>query len=282
MVRAHQAAYGFLNPNITKYETLLGLLDQATQTQLSLQPIMAALVLYFEEINQALEEMAEEGELMLKEYGESMSLPSGMVSQALWSDKPSNTLADLLDPPPDLLQQLLQQSSEKMKRVGGSVKNLGDTALDEVIEYFSCLSKLFAEKLQTKQAAELRLSQVLARIEMSAIKTSNPKDSALPSEDSGIGGESESLAGSERHQCHRGYSKGEDTGNASRSCTDCRDDLEIDNLPPPPPEVLLDNSFNPLEVQCFPENVERYSGAGFAQEEETTQLLALSQNRGLG
>ncbi|XP_038131508.1 uncharacterized protein LOC119776916 isoform X3 [Cyprinodon tularosa] len=81
MVRAHQAAYGFLNPNITKYETLLGLLDQATQTKLSIQPIMAALVLYFEEINQALEEMAEEGELMLKEYGESMSLPSGMTRQ---------------------------------------------------------------------------------------------------------------------------------------------------------------------------------------------------------
>ena len=67
MVKAHQAAYAYLNPNISKYETLLGLLDQATQTQLSLQPMMTAFVMRFEEVNQALEEMAEEGEQMLKE-----------------------------------------------------------------------------------------------------------------------------------------------------------------------------------------------------------------------
>ncbi|XP_044232169.1 photoreceptor cilium actin regulator [Thunnus albacares] len=204
MVRAHQAAYAFLNPNIAKYETLLGLLDQAAQTQLSLQPMMSALVLRFEEINQALEEMAEEGELMLKEHGDYMALPSGMLGPAVMPAKPSTDTTNPLDPPPDLLQQLLQHSTEKMKLVGGSAQALGDTTLEEAAEYFSSLSKLLVVKLQAKQAVEQRLSQVLARVEGAAMRKSNPEDSALHSEDSGIGGENESLAGSERHRRHRG------------------------------------------------------------------------------
>lgn len=208
MVRAHQAAYAFLNPNISKYETLLGLLDQAAQTQVSLQPMMSALVLRFEEINQALGEMAEEGELMLKEHGDFMALPSGMMGPAVMQAKPSTAAASLPDLPPDLLQQLLQNSTEKMRLVGGSVQALGDTTLEEAVEYFSSLSKLLAEKLQTKQAVERRLTQVLARVEGAAIRKSNPEDSALHSEDSGIGGENggeiESLTGSERHCHHRG------------------------------------------------------------------------------
>ncbi|XP_007570704.2 uncharacterized protein pcare2 [Poecilia formosa] len=200
MVRAHQAAYNFLNQNISKYEILLGLLDQATQTQLSLQTPMSALALYFEEINQALEEMAEEGELMLKEHGDSMTLPSGMFGQAVCSAKPM----DNFDPSPDLLHQLLPDSSEKIRQVKSSVKTRSDTILEEGREYFSSLSKLYTEKLQAKQAAEFRLAQVLAKVETVTIRKSNPEDSALHSEDSGIGGESESLTGSERNHCHRG------------------------------------------------------------------------------
>lgn len=203
MVRAHQAAYAFLNPNISKYETLLGLLDQAAQTQLSLQPMMSALVLRFEEINQALDEMAEEGELMMKEYGDYMALPSGMMGPPVIQTKPTTAIASPPDPPPDLLQELLQHSTEKMRHVGSSVKALGDTTLEEAVEYFSSLSKLLAQKLQAKQAVEQRLAQVLAQVEGAAIRKSNPEDSALHSEDSGIGGENESLTGSERHR-HRG------------------------------------------------------------------------------
>lgn len=200
MVRAHQAAYNFLNPNISKYESLLGLLDQAAQTQSSLRPMMSALVLRFEEINQALEEMADEGELMLKEHGDCMTLPSGMMCSA----NPRTGTTCQTDPPPDLLQQLLQQSSEKMKLMGGSVQALGDTTLEEAAEYFSSLYKVLIQKLQTKQAAERRLAQVLAQIEGAAMIKSNPEDSTLHSEDSGIGGENESLTGSERHRRHRG------------------------------------------------------------------------------
>lgn len=203
MLRAHQAAYAFLNPNISKYETLLGLLDQAAQTQLSLQPMMSALVLRFEEIYQALEEMAEEGELMMKEYGDYMALPSGMMGAPVIKTKPTTAMASPPDPPPDLLQELLQHSTEKMRHVGSSVKALGDTTLEEAVEYFSSLSKLLAQKLQAKQAVEQRLAQVLAQVEGAALRKSNPEDSALHSEDSGIGGENESLTGLERHR-HRG------------------------------------------------------------------------------
>lgn len=201
-VRAHQAAYAYLNPNISKYETLLGLLDQAAQTQLSLQPMMSALVMRFEEINQALEELAEEGDLMMKEYGDYMALPSGMMGPVMQVKQTMGT-ARPPDPPPDLLQQLLQHSVEKMRLVGSSVQELGDTTLEDAVEYYASLSKVLFEKLQAKRTVEQRLTQVLARIEGAAMRKFNPEDSALHSEDSGIGGENESLPGSERHR-HRG------------------------------------------------------------------------------
>lgn len=201
-VRAHQAAYAYLNPNISKYETLLGLLDQAAQTQLSLQPMMSALVMRFEEINQALEELAEEGDLMMKEYGDSMALPSGMMGPVMQMKQTMGT-ARPPDPPPDLLQQLLQHSVEKMRLVGSSVQELGDTTLEDAVEYYASLSKVLFEKLQAKRTVEQRLTQVLARIEGAAMRKFNPEDLALHSEDSGIGGENESLPGSERHR-HRG------------------------------------------------------------------------------
>ncbi|XP_070782467.1 uncharacterized protein pcare2 [Enoplosus armatus] len=331
MVRAHQAAYAFLNPNISKYETLLGLLDQAAQTQLSLQPMMSALVFRFEEINQALEEMAEEGELMLKEHGDYMALPSGMLGPAVMQAKPSTAMTSPPDPPPDLLQQLLQHSTEKMRLVGGSVQTLGDTTLKEAVEYFSSLSKMLVEKLQAKQAAEQRLAQVLARVEGAAMRKSNPEDSALHSEDSGIGGENESLTGSERHRRHRGSAgsgscgsginirgafdtnlpnlvghneddeedeeeeedddddddeeyeddvvNGNEGGlvingnNNNNSWPDSRDDLDVDNLPPPPPEVLMDNSFQ--STQGTPGNEER------SQEDSVRSLPMINQNTGV-
>lgn len=203
MVRAHQSAYAFLNPNISKYETLLTLLDQAAQTQLSLQPMMSALALRFEEINQALEEMADEGELMLKEHGDYMALPSGMIDPAVMLGKFKTVNAGPPEPPPDLLQQLLKHSTEKMRLVSSSVQALGDTTLEEAVEYYSSLSKVLVGKLAAKQAAEQRVAHVLAQVEVAAMGKSNTEDSALHSEDSGIGGENESLTGSEKHR-HRG------------------------------------------------------------------------------
>ncbi|XP_038818725.1 photoreceptor cilium actin regulator-like [Salvelinus namaycush] len=201
MVRAHQAAYEYLNPNISKCETLLGLLDQAAQTQLSLQPMMTAIVMRFEEVNQALEEMAEEGELMLKEHGNHMAWPSEIRDPAPTPSKPN---ADPSETPPDLLQLLLQHSTEKMKLVGSSIQGLGDTALEEAADFFASLSRLLGERLQAKRAVEERLTQVLARVEAAA--KCNLDDLSLHSEDSGIGGENESLMGSERHRRQWGSS----------------------------------------------------------------------------
>lgn len=212
MVRAHQAAYDYLNPNISKCDTLLGLLDQAAQTQLSLQPMMTALVLRFEEVNQALEEMAEEGELMLKEHGDYMAWPSGMTGPPAMPAKLSMDMTNSSDPPPDLLQQLLQHTTEKMKLVGSSIQGVGDNTLEEAVEYFASLSKLLSERLQAKRASEQRLALVLARVEEATMSKPNPEDSALHSEDSGIGGENESLTGSERHRRHRGSAGSGSTG----------------------------------------------------------------------
>ncbi|XP_014000423.1 photoreceptor cilium actin regulator [Salmo salar] len=201
MVRAHQAAYKYLNPNISKCETLLEMLDQVAQTQLSLQPMMTVIVMRFEEVNQALEEMADDGELMLKEHGNHMAWPSETRAPAPIPAKPS---ADPSEPPPDVLQQLLQHSTEKFKLVGSLVQGLGDTALEDAADYFASLSKLLGERLQAKRAVEERLSQVLARVEAAA--KCNLDDLSLHSEDSGIGGENESLMGSERHRRQRGSS----------------------------------------------------------------------------
>ncbi|TKS86267.1 hypothetical protein D9C73_020384 [Collichthys lucidus] len=198
LVKAHQAAYGFLNPSINKYDILLGLLEQATQTQVSVQPMVTFMALRFEEIIQGLEEMADEGEKVLKENGEHLAWPSQMKN--LSSSLPLKCGSASIEPPPDLLQQLLQYTTQRMRNVSQTVGGIGDSALEEAAEYFASVSELLEEKLKVKRAVETRLMQVLSRIEMASLRKPGPEDSALFSEDSGIGAENESLAGSERHQ----------------------------------------------------------------------------------
>uniref|UniRef100_A0A3Q2VP70 Photoreceptor cilium actin regulator n=1 Tax=Haplochromis burtoni TaxID=8153 RepID=A0A3Q2VP70_HAPBU len=182
LVKAHQAAYAFLNPSINKYDVLLGLLEQAAETQVSVQPMVAFMALRYEEIIQGLEDMVEEGENFLKENGEHLS------------GSPN------IEPPPDLLQQLLQYTTQRMRNVSQTVGRIGDCALEEAVEYFASVSELLEEKLKVKRATESRLMQLLSRIEMASLHKPGPEDSALFSEDSGIGAENESLAGSERRQ----------------------------------------------------------------------------------
>lgn len=200
LVKAHQAAYGYLNPSIAKYEILLSLLDHAAQTQISVQPMVAFMAMRYEEINRGLEEMVEEGEKLLKENGEHLAWPCNMKnlssSSSTKSRPPSN------EPPPDLLQQLLQYTVQRMRVVGQSVSGIGDTALEEAVDYFSSVCEVLEEKLKAKRAYEAKLMQLLTRIEVASLRRPGPEDSALFSEDSGIGVESESLAGSER-QRHR-------------------------------------------------------------------------------
>ncbi|XP_017551129.1 photoreceptor cilium actin regulator isoform X1 [Pygocentrus nattereri] len=215
MVKAHQAAYAYLNPNIPKYESLLGLLDQATQTHLSLQPMVALLALRYEEINQLLEEIAVEGEQMLEEHGKDMAWPAALRDVLFNPAKPNAELYSP-EPPPDLLQQMLQHSTEKMKLVEDSVKRLGDAALEEAVDYFASFSRVLEEKLVVKRAAEGRLKQVLDHVEAAALRKSSLEDSALHSEDSGIGADNECQNGSVRLRRHRESSgSGASTGSSS-------------------------------------------------------------------
>lgn len=196
LVKAHQAAYAFLNPSINKYDALLGLLEEATQTQASVQTMVAFMALRYEEIIQGLEEMADEGDKVLKENGEHLAWPSQMEN--LSSSPPLKSDSANIEPPPDLLQQLLQYTTQRMRNVSQTVGGIGDSALEEAVEYFASVSELLEEKLKVKCAVETRLMQLLSRIEMASLRKPGPEDSALFSEDSGIGAESESLAGSER------------------------------------------------------------------------------------
>ncbi|KAM3849558.1 photoreceptor cilium actin regulator [Diretmus argenteus] len=196
LVKAHQAAYAFLNPSINTYGILLGLLEQVTQTQVSVQPMVTFMALRYEEIIRGLKEMADEGEKLLKENGEHLAWPSQMKN--LSSSTPSKSASAKMEPPPDLLQQLLQYTTQRMRNVSQTVSGIGDSALEEAVEYFASVSELLEEKLKAKHAAEARLMQLLTRIETASLRRPGPEDSALFSEDSGIGAESESLAGSER------------------------------------------------------------------------------------
>uniref|UniRef100_A0A3Q3GHJ8 Photoreceptor cilium actin regulator n=1 Tax=Labrus bergylta TaxID=56723 RepID=A0A3Q3GHJ8_9LABR len=196
LVKAHQAAYAFLNPSINKYDDLLELLEQATQTQVSVQPMVAFMALRYEEITQGLEEMADEGEKVLKENGEHLAWPSQIKNLSSSSSLKSGSAN--IESPPDLLQQLLQYTTQRMRNVSQTVGGIGDSALVEAVEYFASVTELLEEKLKVKRAVETRLMQLLSRIEMASLHKPRPEDSALFSEDSGIGAESESLAGSER------------------------------------------------------------------------------------
>ncbi|XP_076835197.1 photoreceptor cilium actin regulator [Brachyhypopomus gauderio] len=198
LVNAHQAAYGYLNPSIAKYEMILGLLDHAAQTQLSLQPMVSFMALCYEEINRGLQELVDEGEKLLKENGEHLAWPSNMKNLSS-SRRPTST-----EPPPDLLQQLLQYTVQRMRVVGHSVGGVGDAALEEAVDYFSSICEVLEEKLKAKRAADARLMQFLTRIEAASVQRPGPEDSALFSEDSGIGAESESLAGFDRQHRRRG------------------------------------------------------------------------------
>ncbi|XP_016114664.1 uncharacterized protein C2orf71-like [Sinocyclocheilus grahami] len=224
ILKAHQAAYAYLNPSISKYESLLGLLSQAAQTHLSVQTTVASVVLHYEEINQALEEMASEGEQLLREHGHNMTWPPSLKDYPPTTTKPSNEL-NFSQLPSEVLQQMLLHSTAKIISVGDSVKCLSDSALQDLAEYYGSLSQILGEKLLAKHAAEERLKQVSSRVEAAALRKTSPEDSALHSEDSGIGADNECQNGSERLRQNRGSSgSGANTGIVSVLTSGCSPD----------------------------------------------------------
>ncbi|NXA79724.1 PCARE regulator, partial [Thryothorus ludovicianus] len=180
LVKAHQSAYAYLHPNLSKYETILHMANQATQTQLFLQQMISFLVLRFDEINQLLEEIANDGESLLKDVGGNLAWP------------PEN---DNLEEHPDLLQQLLQYTVNKMQLVSGMLASLTSNALQETCSYLQSAASNLEGKLKAKQSFDEHLLRTVKLLEASTVgpAQSHGDDRTLCSEDSGIGVDSESL-----------------------------------------------------------------------------------------
>ncbi|PKU41829.1 hypothetical protein llap_7860 [Limosa lapponica baueri] len=180
LVKAHQSAYAYLNPNLSKYETILLMANQATQTQLFLQQMVSFLLLRFDEINQLLEEIAYDGENLLKDVGGNLAWPAEK--------------GDLKEHP-DLLQQLLQYTVNKMQLLSGTLASLTSDALQETCSYLQSAASNLKGKLKAKQSFDERLLRTVRLLEASTVGSSqfHGDDRTLCSEDSGIGVDNESL-----------------------------------------------------------------------------------------
>ncbi|NXS03152.1 PCARE regulator, partial [Oxylabes madagascariensis] len=180
LVKAHQSAYAYLHPNLSKYETILHMANQATQTQLFLQQMISFLVLRFDEINQLLEEIANDGENLLKDVGGNLAWPAEKGG---------------LKEHPDLLQQLLQYTVNKMQLVSGMLASLTSNALQETCSYLQSAASNLEGKLKAKQSFDEHLLRTVKLLEASAVgpSQSHGDDRTLCSEDSGIGVDNESL-----------------------------------------------------------------------------------------
>ncbi|NXO35126.1 PCARE regulator, partial [Locustella ochotensis] len=180
LVKAHQSAYAYLHPNLSKYETILHMANQATQTQLFLQQMISFLVLRFDEINRLLEEIANDGENLLKDVGGNLAWPAEK--------------GDLKEHP-DLLQQLLQYTVNKMQLVSGMLASLTSNALQETCSYLQSAASNLEGKLKAKQSFDEHLLRTVKLLEASTVgpSQSHGDDRTLCSEDSGIGVDNESL-----------------------------------------------------------------------------------------
>ncbi|NXH50703.1 PCARE regulator, partial [Dicaeum eximium] len=212
LVKAHQSAYAYLHPNLSKYETILHMANQATQTQLFLQQMISFLVLRFDEINQLLEEIANDGENLLKDVGGNLAWPAEK---------------DDLKEHPDLLQQLLQYTVNKMQVVSGMLASLTSNALQETCSYLHSAASNLEGKLRAKQSFDEHLLRTVKLLEASTVgpSQSHGDDRTLCSEDSGIGVDNESLkefsalsqqGGQPSDSCAHGHPSRRHAGTAER------------------------------------------------------------------
>ncbi|XP_069464809.1 photoreceptor cilium actin regulator [Ambystoma mexicanum] len=180
LVQAHQNTYAYLNPNLSKYEAIISMANQATQTQLIMQQMVSFLSLRFDEINRTLEEIANDGEQLLKDVGKNLAWP---LEQGDSREQP------------DLLPQLLQYTVNKMQVLNETVASLTSDVLHDTFTYLESAATNLKAKLKTKQMFDERLLQTMKLLESSAIGsvTSCRHDAPLYSEDSGIGADCESI-----------------------------------------------------------------------------------------
>lgn len=180
LVTAHQNTYAYLNPSLNKYESILYVAHQATETQLILQQMVSFLLLRFDEINHLLEEIAKDGEDLLKKVDGNLS----------WPAEKGNPKEQ-----PDLLQQLLQYTVNKMQLLNGTVASLTSEVLQESCSFLQSVSNSLEEKVKAKQGFDERLLRIIKLLEASIVGSyhPHPHDRTLYSEDSGIGVDSESV-----------------------------------------------------------------------------------------
>ncbi|XP_056424532.1 photoreceptor cilium actin regulator [Hyla sarda] len=182
LVKAHQDAYAFLNPNLSKYEAVISMANQTAQTHIIMQQMISFMALRFDDINQCLEEIAEDGEKLLKAVGSNLTWPLGKGDPAEH---------------PDLLQQLLLYTINKMQSINGTVSSLTTNALLDTRSLLESAANIFEEKLKQKEHCNERLLKMIKSLEdlTAGAAQHNPNDRTLYSEDSGIGGDSESMRG---------------------------------------------------------------------------------------
>ncbi|XP_032981236.1 photoreceptor cilium actin regulator [Rhinolophus ferrumequinum] len=180
LVKAHQHAYTYLHSCLSKYEAILSLTHQATQTQELLQPMVSCLLLCFDKVNQLLGELSRDGEVLLQEVRGDLAWP-------LRKGEPQEQ--------PDLLQQLLQYTVCRLQVLSGTVASLTGGFLEGSSSYLQATAGHLGDKLSVKRDVDERLLRALGQLESLASGHSDPGVQGLPlcSEDSGIGADAESV-----------------------------------------------------------------------------------------
>lgn len=185
LVKAHQHAYAYLHTSLSRYEAILRLIQQASQTRELLQPMLSFLLLCFEEVSQLLGEISKDGEVLLQEVRGDLAWPSR-------KGEPREQ--------PDLLQQLLQYTVNKLQVVHSTVAALTGSFLEGSSCYLSSTVGQLEGKLSTKRGIDERLLRALGQLESLTSDHGDPwlLGPPLCSEDSGIVADNESVQSVEK------------------------------------------------------------------------------------
>ncbi|XP_020839383.2 photoreceptor cilium actin regulator [Phascolarctos cinereus] len=180
LVKAHHRAYAFLHPSLSRYEAILGIAHEAAQTQQYLQQMVGFLLWHFDEINKLLGEIANDGEILLQEAGAHLAWPAGKEGPP-WQ--------------PDLLQQLLQYTANRMQVLHHTVTSLTSSTLQDSSSYLHSAAQHLDKKLEAKGELDQCLLKAIKLLKGYVAGSGSPKvdDRPLYSEDSGIGADNESL-----------------------------------------------------------------------------------------
>ncbi|XP_057645914.1 photoreceptor cilium actin regulator isoform X2 [Chionomys nivalis] len=185
LVKAHQHTYAYLHASLSRYEAILRLVQQASHTRELLQPMLSFLLLCFQEVSQLLGEISKDGEVLLQEVRGDLAWPSRTGEP--WEQ-------------PDLLQQLLQYTVNKLQVVHGTVADLTGTLLESSSSCLGTAASHLKGKLSTQRGIDEGLLRVMGQLESLTTGHGDPglQGPPLCSEDSGIGADSESVQSMEK------------------------------------------------------------------------------------